>query len=199
MFMIMRVDLAESLVDELEKHRAIISPDRNIFLDVLVATNVPESSRFHEELPETRQLLTEDANCRYHYLSLRRILRNRNVRMSSISGIKAAVCDALSSAFGMYSSDVLSRKLRTDPELVGLMARCEAPFSLLGKFQTYDYNNPDETLFVATRPVLIIPGASDSANVLNWEQANTIYESEQGIPPFTWMKRVAPEEYLVRT
>ena len=68
--------------------------------------------------------------------------------------------------------------MRANKNLVEIMARNDHPFSLLGKLQTYDFGNPDEDLFVITKPVLVIPGAEDSKLIDDWEEANTTYEKE---------------------
>jgi hypothetical protein len=184
--------VAETLVSELGRQVRIVTPDNELFLDVLVSADVPESSRFYEVLPDKQQLVQEIG--RYHYLSLRRVLRNGNARDYQISQWKKAY-EAIASAFGAYSSDALSRNLRADGTLVDMMARCEEPFSLLGKFQLYDFDNPDETLFIVTRPVLVIPGAKDMNPIHDWEEANTTYEKEVGLL-FRHPKRIKPQEYL---
>ena len=77
------------------------------------------------------------------------------------------------------------------------MARCDEPFSLLGKFQSYDFDNPDNTSFIVTRPVLVIPGVKDMKPIHDWEEANTTYEKEirlMGILPT--QKRIKPQEYF---
>lgn len=187
----MDTKIAERLVGELGRHGGIIIPDNELFLPILVSADVPESSRFYETLPCRRQLAQETGCC--HYLSLRKILRNRNARKYQLSQLKKAY-EAVASAIGAYSSDALTRNLRADAALLEMMEGCEEPFSLLGKFQTYDYDNPDGTLFVVTRPVLVIPGAKNTMPIQSWEEANTTYEKEVGI--FRHNKRVRPQEYF---
>jgi len=184
-------EIAEILIDELGRHSEMIVPDRELFLEILLKTNVPESSKFYEILHDKQQLL-EETN-RYHYFSLRRILRNRNARDYQLSKWKQTY-EAVASALGIYSSDVLSRKLRSDKDLVGIMEESKHPFSLLAKLQTYDFDNPDETLFIITRPVLIIPDARDTKKILDWEKTNTTYEKEVGIL-FRHPKRIKVVEY----
>ena len=125
-------NIAEGLVNELGRHSGIVTPERELFLDVLVSTDVPESSRFYEVVPDNQQLVQETG--RYHYLSLRRVLRNGNARDYQLSQWKKAY-EAVASVFGAYSSDVLSRNLRANRDLVEMMAECRETFSLLGKFQ----------------------------------------------------------------
>ncbi|MFH1073074.1 MAG: hypothetical protein V1743_06620, partial [Nanoarchaeota archaeon] len=128
--------VAQFLCDELSRHPKIIKPDTALFLDLLIAADIPESKRFYEILPEHAQLVQETDQ--YFYLSLRRILRNKNARNYHLHGWKKAY-ETGASALRMYSSDALTRNLRTDEDIVELMATCEQPFSLLGKFETYDY------------------------------------------------------------
>ncbi len=184
--------IAETLVSELGIHGSLVTPDSELFLNELVSVDVPESSRFYEVLPGKQQLVEE--NGRYHSLSLRRVLRNRNAKDYQLSQWKKAY-EAIASVFGAYSSDALSRNLRADGTLVEMMAGCDEPFSLLGKFQSYDFDNPDATLFIVTRPVLVIPGAKDMKPIHDWEKANTTYEKEVGLL-FRYPKRIKPQEYL---
>lgn len=185
-------NIAEALVEELGIHGGLVILDRGLFLNELVSTEVPKSSRFHEVLPGERQLVEETG--RYHYLSLKRVLRNENARHYQLPQWKKAY-EAIASAFGVYSSDALSRNLRSDGTLIEMLARCEEPFSLLGKFQSYDFDNPDETLFVVTRPVLVIPGVKNMDPIYNWEKANTTYEKEVGLF-FRHQRRIRPQEYF---
>ncbi|MEA3248197.1 MAG: hypothetical protein U9Q73_00665 [Nanoarchaeota archaeon] len=184
--------IAKTLVDELEKHGSLVTPDRKLFLNELVSAYIPESSKFYEVLPGEKQSVQESG--RYHYLSLRRILRNGNAKDYQLSQGKKTY-EAIASAFGAYSSDTLSRNLRSDGTLVEMMARCDEPFSLLGKFQSYDFDNPGGALFVVTRPVLVIPNAKDMKPIHDWEEANTTYEKEVGLF-FRHPKRIKPQEYL---
>lgn len=184
--------IAEKLLDALKRRPEIVTPDSKLFLEMLVSTNVPESSRFYEVLPDREQVVQETN--RYHRLSLRRVLRNKNARAYQLGAWKRVVQEAIS-ILGIYSSDALTRNLRANKELVGIMGECEAPFSLLGKFQTYDFDNPDETLFIITRPVLIIPGAKDTVKIHDWESVNTTYEKEVGLL-LRHAKRIRPQEYL---
>jgi len=188
-------EIAGKLVKELKKHRGLIAIDEELFLDVLVSSEVPKSSRFYEKLPYKQQAV-EESN-RYYYFSLRRLLRNRRAKDYQLSRWKKSY-EAIASTFGIYSSDALNRNLRTDSTLIDMMAICEEPFSLLGKFQTYDFDNPNETLFIVTRPVLIIPGAKDMEKIYNWEEANTTYEKEVRLMGFLpTQKRIPSQEYFL--
>lgn len=185
--------VAETLVGELVRHSGIITLDKNLFLDLLVSTDVQESSRFYEALPDQQQPVQETNRC--HYLSLRRILRNGNARNYQISRWKKAY-EAFASVLGVYSSDALSRSLRANKDLIEMIAGCDCPFSLLGKLQTYDFDNSDQTLFIITRPILIIPNASNIKPIINWEKANTTYEKEASLFFFKRQRRIRSQEYF---
>ena len=75
------------------------------------------------------------------------------------------------------------------------MERCEDPFSLLAQFQTYDYDNPEETLFILTRPILVIPDAADAKSIYEWEEAHTLPLKEVGAV-FRHQKRITMQDYL---
>ena len=189
----MERSLAESLIDELTKHLGIINPDKDLFLNILTSAEVPESSKFYEVLPNKQQLVEERK--RYHYLSLRKVLRNRNAKENQLSLWKSKY-ESIASAFGICSSDVLSRNLRVNKDLIEMMDECKEPFSLLGEFQTYNFDNHDETLFIITRPVLVIPSV-ENRKPYNWENANTKYEKEVGVI-FRHSERIKPQEYFSR-
>ncbi len=185
--------VATELVDAFEKHFLIAQPNKNLFIDVLANCQVlPDSSRFYEELSEHRQTIP-DSEGRYHELSLRRVLRNRNAENYKLSGMKKLYGGVLT-ALGIYSSDDLTRNIRSTPELAKLMADCELPFSLLGKFETWDSSNKEERMFVKRRPVLVIPSAHSEPVIDEWESANTVYEIESGL--LRTMKRISRERYL---
>jgi hypothetical protein len=189
----MEIKTAETLVDELERHENLITIDKGLFLNELVSVDVPQSSRFYEVTPGKRQLVEGTGS--YHNLSLRRVLRNENARNYQLSQWKKAY-ETVLSAFGAYSSDALSRNLRADRTLVDMMANCKEPFSLLGKLESYDFDNPDDCLFIVTRPVLVVPGAKDRNPIYEWEEANTTYEKEvrlMGLFPI--QRKISPQKY----
>ena len=185
--------VADMLLDTMGRHSGMMPLDRETFRRVLVATDMPESSRFHEELPENKQTFDEVANeRRYHRFSLRRALRNENARGYRLSAAKKFLEFALSVA-GSYSTDSLTRNLRADPDIVNLMAGCRYPFSLLGKLETYDFGNKDERLFRITRPVLFIPDSDGEAPIYSWEDKNTRYEKAD---TFVLIRRTTRDCYL---
>jgi hypothetical protein len=187
--------LVDKLVGELAEHIKVFAVDRKLFSKVLGSADVSNSWRFSEQLADAQQLVEESD--RDHYLSLRRILRNRKVgdedckpKFSDLIG------DAFISRFGVYSSGMLTRKLATNQGIAGIMSMCEVSFSLLGKLQTYDYSKP-ETTTVATKPILVIPGVRDSTVITDWEDSMTTYERE-GTSLFRPSRRISKAEYLAR-
>ncbi len=185
--------IAETLVVELGSHGSLIVPDKELFLNELVSTDVPESPEFYQKLPGKQQQVVESD--RYHYLSLRKVIRNRNARAYQLSGLRK-LYETIASAVGVSSTDPLDRNLRADSTLIEIMASCSEPFSLLGEFQSHDYDYAGETLRMRTRPVLVIPGVKYMKHIYSWEEANSTFEKEYkllGILP--WQKKINPQEY----
>ncbi len=186
--------IANKLVSELRRHGGLIIPDEKLFLELLTSTDVPESSRFYEKLPDREQL--SEGTGYYHYLSLRKVLRNRNAGRYKLPQWKKAY-ETMMSTFGVYSSDILSRNLRANDKLMKIMMECGEPFSLLGKFKTYEFNNPREELFIINRPVLVIPGVRDMTQIDNWEKRNTTYKKEtRVIGLFPIERKISQQKYL---
>lgn len=169
----MEKDIAEILVEELSKHERAFPVDKKFFMGTLTKADVPDSSRFYEELPYEAQSVDDQEIM--HSLSLRRVLRNRNAEDYQLSPFKRAF-EAVTSAFNIYSSDVLSRSMRSDKDIVRLMSECSQPYSLLAKFRSYDYSD-HENPKIEVSPVLIIPGADRTA-IDRWEDSNTQYLRE---------------------
>jgi hypothetical protein len=179
---------AGKLLDDLRWHFLHFKPDREMFLDILVSTDIPESPVFYTPLPEKKQLVQESN--RYHYLSLSGVLMNRNTEANRLS-------------YGKYMREVIRNrtdprevlKVRRDKDLLKMMADCSYDYSLMGKFQTYDFDNPEQKLMIKTQPLLVIPNESRSIPVVDWEIANTIYEQETGML-FRHNKRISAGEYF---
>ena len=171
---IMEREKAQLLVDEIEKHPYIISPDRKMFIDVLASVDVSESARFYEKLPYESQELAESD--RFYYLSLRRILRNRNILNRYNTGICKQILDEISFKERIYSSSILTRRIRQDKDLINIIEACPSDFSLLAKFQIYDLSNEDNAK-ITIRPILIVPYAKEEETnkILSWEEKNIIY------------------------
>ncbi len=180
------------LLEALQEHPGILIPDTATFLSLLKQLEVP-LSQFSQEIPDSErsQQFIPDTQ-KYHFVSLRRVLRNEHAKdkrpwLQRFSG-------SLARHLSVYSSSDLTSSIQKDDELVALLMGSTSPYSLLGKFQTYDYDNPDETLFVITRPLLIIPSANYHVHVLNWESRHTMYEQERGV--FRNPKKVTLADYL---
>lgn len=164
---------ASVLIKGLSKHQGIMPVNEKIFMEILASFNVPDSSRFHERMPVNPQLLDEGS--RFYLLSLRRVLRNANAGSSNPSKLKQ-MWDKITLEFGAYNSTALTRDIRRNSPLVEMMRRSEYPFSLLGKFETYEVvsGNSDQPVLYTARPILIIPGVSenDLQRIYTWEEKN---------------------------
>ncbi len=181
--------MAEILFKELEKHPYTIQPSKEDFINKLVSVDVPESSRFYEKLPS---LLFDKSQSGCDYiLLLRRILRNKNAKQHQLKGLKK-IGGNIIDLLGGYSSDDLTRRLRTNETIVSMMNKCEYDFSLLGKMLTYDGTDPRYEKVEITRPILLVPNAKDVDIILDWEEANRKIKAKVGI--FHW-KKIKPEEY----
>lgn len=186
---------AEILVKALSVHPGIIPVDKGFFIDSLKKIKIPTflggSKRFYIKLPDKQQILNEIE--RYHCLSIGRILLNDNAYNYKLSGIKK-VWESFVKRVG-YSSDVFTRNLRLNETIVTSMYQSAQPFSLLAKFETFDYNS----LTQSTMPILIIPGVDYNDRygqaVLSWEQNNAVYEKEVGLF-FRHFKKISLKTYL---
>lgn len=173
-------NLAERLVEELEMHPPLSSQvlkreekDINKLVDALVATEVPPSKRFHEQVHPNNIYIHDAAMELHHFVSIRRILRNDQARNYRLSTAKAWY-EYAASTLGIHDSDIWTRKLRSNDDLIRMMAQSPLPYSLLGKIETFE----DSSRKVAIRPIVIIPEAHDSSKIREWEDANTAYGKE---------------------
>ena len=186
-------DIAQNLFNELSKHEGIIKPEESIFLNMLDNFEIKDSSRFYEDFPNIEQVLNNNSEA-YSSLSLRRIIRNKNAVNYQLKGLKkigAEICDKLN----IYSSTILLRKLREDESIIGLMEESSKkgnPFSLLGKFENYDYGNPKEILYISRTPILIIPEITNHSIIKEWEDNKTKYSKQE----YFWEKKISKKEYL---
>mgnify|MGYP001595564745 FL=1 len=76
----MEKNLATQLIQQLEKIPEIPWINADFFGKILFSTIILDSSKFYEESPEEKQLFEEKGASRYYYFSLRRILRNKNIK-----------------------------------------------------------------------------------------------------------------------
>lgn len=184
----MKRQLAEQLLEAFARHPEIVPPDRLYFLGILGA-----AKRGYESLPKNMQ--THQETGKYHELSLRRIVNNHATEKPT-AGQK--IWDELTTTFGAYSSDRLCRDIAGNGDLRQLLRNSAVPVSLLAKMKTYDYNNPDEKLFIVTRPVLVVSGVEDMNPILEWERSHTRYEQETRL----WVplqRRITAEQYFSRS
>jgi len=196
----MELKYAKDLIETLEKHPFISRFDdqnRKFFLDSLITTPIPESTRFYVELPNNPEeaKLVSKTDDDYSHLSLRRVLRNGKAPGYEMSWLKAFWSDLLTQQ-GLFGSNALTRKLRESDEIVKMMCASRNPYSLLAKYETHsNTNDTNKPLVIKIRPLVIISGATDFGPILDWEQANMIYEKEEGL---IWPlpKRISAEEYF---
>lgn len=192
----MEKQAVDKLIACMQSHPGMIVLDRPLFTDILLATYVPRSSTFYETFSDDlKQTVTGDNQ--YVNFSLRRVLRNYNAAHVD-AGFRGFYRSILS-GMAKYSSTALAENISADNDLIELMAQSAQAgneFSLLGKMETYDYSNPEEILFIERRPVLVIPDVQDMGAMMDWEQKNTRYEKEVGLPFLKHTRRIRADEFL---
>ena len=155
----MKREIAEQLVESLSNHTGVIPVDKKKFIELLTSINIEPTSKFYAELPDDdnkyKQLLQESR--KYHYLSIRRILINRNAsyNVSLVKKIWGRLISKVS-----WSSNVFTRSLRLNTKIVEILTESKDDFSLLAKLEIYDYDN-NEALFVISKPILSVPKAKE--------------------------------------
>jgi len=175
-------NLAEKLVDELERHPRISGISKDKCIDLLVPTKISRLDKSYENIPENDQLLKGVYFDSYSYLSLDKVLRNGYFGIYKLSFLK---------------DNALVRDLKNNKDLINIMSQCEHPFSLLGKLETYDLEDTvDRDLFIIKRPILVVPEIKDMKKVLEWEDKNIRHYKEVGFSPFRHLKRISRAEYL---
>ena len=190
-----RRKVAEQLVESLSNHTGVIPVDKKKFIELLTSINIEPTSKFYAELPDDdnkyKQLLQESR--KYHYLSIRRILINRNAsyNVSLVKKIWGRLISKVS-----WSSNVFTRSLRLNTKIVEILTESKDDFSLLAKLEIYDYDN-NEALFVISKPILSVPKAKDNdiEIIKEWEEKNTFYEKETGFLFFRYLKRISFKKY----
>lgn len=193
----MTIEIARQLVESLKNHPGIIPMDETKFIELLISVEIkPNSKKFYMELPydDKYQQLFQEESRRYHFLSIRRILVNRNAGYN-VSLVKK-IWGNLTSKI-RWSSDVFSRNLRLNTKIAKFLAESKSQFSLLAKLQTYDYNNKDEILFVQSKPILVVlnPGENEIQTISEWETKNTFYEKEICFFLIRCLKRISFKKY----
>src|SRR3989338_8637514 len=191
----MKREIAEQLVESLSNHTGVIPVDKKKFIELLNSINIEPTSKFYAELPDDdnkyKQLLQESR--KYHYLSIRRILINRNAsyNVSLVKKIWGRLISKVS-----WSSNVFTRSLRLNTKIVEILTESKDDFSLLAKLEIYDYDN-NEALFVISKPILSVPKAKDNdiEIIKEWEEKNTFYEEEIGFLFFRYPRRISFKKY----
>ena len=200
-------EMVEALMDAFCAHPLIIPVDKELFVNLLKSIEIPisleNSKRFYIEFPEYSQYSQSfmEGYGRYYSLSIRRILFNNNADNYKLSSIKK-VWEYLIKQVRGYSSNVFARDIRLKEKIVKLMFQkaYNNPFSLLAKFETFDFENQDLTLFHSIKPILVIPGVDyggeNGRAILSWEHDNMVYEKEVGLF-FRHFKRISQKEYVI--
>jgi len=162
----MNREIARSLIEGLEKKVGVSLPNPSEFMDLLLNTRVPRFPDFYSAIADNRQRIDEDD--RFHYLSIRRILRNaavKSYRPNLPERVYNGFQDSLNEVVG-YSSDAIADKARRDYTISSIMAHSTSPYSLLGKIVTKKYDDPERITMI--KPVLVIPGG-DVLEIANFE------------------------------
>ena len=170
---------AIDLTKELQRHPILINAplDWSDIFNFLEKTGIKPSRRFAKRVEEREYLLDRTPDYQTNVLMLRRVLRNENatkyLRESYKSGPHKNSWGVLASGLGIYDSDVFTRKLMEDPQMLEMMAKAYElghPHSILGKVTTTDR----DSVKIVTRPIIIIPSA-DIEKIVEWELANRVY------------------------
>ena len=185
-------DIVQVLVDALAEQVPVHGIDTNPFKQILLNAEFPGEKEFMTKLPENEQFFHRN-NGEYASLSLRRILRNRSADRHDASVVKRGLW-TLGSSLGLYSSDAIVDRLVNDYLVRGHFEASPYPFTLIGKFSLFNFDNPEQTLYVARRPMVIVPEASNPALLRTWEMAHESYEKEVGVF-FRKFRKVSQREY----
>jgi len=178
----MEEKIVEEILEEMMKRPELSKFNKKHFVFGLTKANVPEPSRFYENMENGMDLFKE--NGYIHFLTLQRVLRNKLQLKKTY--------DVVSDFLQIYFSDKLNRSLRTNKNLIKIMEKCEKPFSLLGELQSFDVNCVGD--YIRTKPILVIPQATNLKVISDWEEANTTYELDFA----GHCKKIKPSEYLSR-
>ena len=193
-----RRKVAEQLIESLSNHTGVIPVDKKKFIELLTSINIEPTSKFYAELPDDdnkyKQLLQESR--KYHYLSIRRILINRNANYN-VSLVKKIWGRLISKVSWSSNVFIFTRSLRLNTKIVEILTESKDDFSLLAKLETYDYDNNDEALFVISKPILSVSKAKqqDIEIIKKWEEKNTFYWKEIGFLFFRYLKRISFKKY----
>ncbi|MBI2541396.1 hypothetical protein HYV80_01680 [Candidatus Woesearchaeota archaeon] len=168
-------NIAERLVAELES-RSPLSPevlkkDRDKLIDLLASTDVPPSKKFYKEVKPNQIYIPGNDSDQHHFLSIRRVLRNDRAREYELSRAKQ-IYEVGLAALGIHDSDVWTRRLRTNKEIVRMMSQAMVqhgqPYTLVAKLETFE----DVQKTVEIMPLVVIPSAQDLQKIIGWEISN---------------------------
>lgn len=166
-------DIADKLMQSLETRKSIMTPDRNVFYEMLLNTDVPEGSRF-ARLPRN---VFQEAPDSTATLSLRRLMRNEALSQYDIPEWMASTYRAMAPMFGINNSDILVGDALLNRQIVTLMQHSTLPYSVIGKFKLYDFDTGRTS--ISTIPILVIPGFEKEHAIYEWESRNTRREKEK--------------------
>lgn len=182
------------LIEGFENRPFLLGFKKQRFIRILESVVIDfNSSRFFNRIEDEYEGIINEWK-KYHCLSLRGVLINKNASRE-VSLLKQIFGD-LARTIG-WSSKALSREVRLNKQLADALVQIKG-VSLLAKLRTFDYDNCHETLFVVTRPVLIVPKEipEEVAEVIrNWEEKNITYEEEVGFL-FRHLKKIACQRYI---
>src|SRR3989339_907174 len=201
------------LIKALERHPALApllplhlnAPEFNpkTFSDLLIKTDPHASSRgrrFYVELPDTPNLvLTIGINeNEYSRLSLRRILRVKNVNEGYRHNLGKVIKGVVLHHYGFFDSTDITRRLRAYPGMNFELRENSWPYALLAKLVTRANSaNLDAPLVTRTMPIFILPGALNSRAIASWELDNAIYRRhDRLIAGFPVPKVITEAQYL---
>lgn len=182
--MFMDRELAIRFFESLEKHQPIITSitwHREEIVDLLTSTNVSPSNRFYQRIRANGYEIPDTSNDSTYIISLRRILRNTLAKEYLNEGYSPSIVkkfmEEVESFFRIYDSDILTRKLRYDKELLALMAKSNNPFTILGSLEILDSypQGTNQKRKISKQPILLMPDAQDLQKIVEWEVENTRY------------------------
>lgn len=190
---------AEALIEVLNNRIRIPDDKKENLIEILEDTPVHNrgfhlQNRFsvnihHNEHP----VIIERA--RYISLSLRRVLINRLAGLIYLGEMERAMHNVTNKLKIGYSSTEKASRIMDNSELLRMMGQSRAQFSLLGKLRIHDYDNPEERLYVVSKPMLVIPGADNIEEIQKWEESQAHYRKEVGLF-FRHQKRIKAEDYV---
>jgi hypothetical protein len=154
----------------------ITKPEQRLFTDLLVATEVHQSTKFYADIQGSQEVAIRlgVTPTQYSDLSLRRVLRLYNIEPEyKMNFIKRAWGDFLSTQEA-FSSNALTRSLRADIEASKELLASPWPFAVLAKLKSYSTEHSQSPRAISSKPLIVIPGIEQMGAVLRWEDRNTV-------------------------